>query len=66
MNNIYTKLMKVAFATFLYNRKFLRNSYYIKMLQSLLPLRFHRFALKLKSARTKGDFRRFVLYYDIF
>ena len=26
------------------------------MLQSLLPLRFHRFALKLKSARTKGDY----------
>ena len=51
-------------ASFLYNRKFLRNSYYIKMLQSLLPLRFHRFALKLKSARTKGDYVSLFLFHN--
>ena len=34
------------------------------MLQSLLPLRFHRFALKLKSARTKGDYVSLFLFHN--
>ena len=48
---------------FLYNKNFLRNSYYIKMLQSILPLRFPHFIRKLKSARTKGDYVALVLLY---
>ena len=38
---------------FLYNKKFLLNFYYIKILQSLLPLSFPYFIRELKSARKK-------------
>ena len=56
-----SKKYDISISYFLFNRK---NQFFLlnKKLQSLLPLRFPHFIRKLKSARTKSDQGRFVLY----